>query len=86
MELVMRAWSAASLGLLVLGMVLWLRAPGGDVSEMALGAGLVLLMTTPVLKLLSVLADEIRARDWRFALLGFAVLLLLGGSVMVALR
>jgi predicted permease len=86
METFLRAWSAASLGLLVLGMAMWLRAPHGERTEIALGAGLVLLMTTPVLKLLSVLADEIRARDWRFALLGVAVLMLLGGSVMLALR
>jgi hypothetical protein len=86
METVLRAWSAASLGLLVLGMVLWLAAPYGERTDVALGGGLVLLMTTPVLKLLSVLADEVRARDFRFALLGVVVLVLLGGSVMVALR
>jgi hypothetical protein len=86
METFLRAWSAASLGLLVLGMAMWLRAPLGERTEIALGAGLVLLMTTPVLKLLSVLLDEIRARDWRFALLGVVVLMLLGGSVMLALR
>ena len=86
MEQILRAWSAASLGLLVLGMVLWLAVPSGERTDVALGAGLVLLMTTPVVKLLSVLVDEVRARDWKFALLGMVVLLLLGGSVIVALR
>ena len=86
METFLRAWSAATLGLLVLGMAMWLLAPLGERTGIALGAGLILLMTTPVLKLLSVLVDEIRARDWRFALLGVVVLLLLGGSVMLALR
>lgn len=86
MDVLLRAWSAASLGLLVMGMALWLRAPLGERTNLALGAGLVLLMTTPVLKLLSVLIDEIRARDWRFALLGVIVLFLLGGSVMLAVR
>jgi hypothetical protein len=86
MEVVLRAWSTASLLLLVIGMVLWLRAPLAERTDMALGAGLLLLVTTPVLKLVSVLIEEIRARDWRFALLGIAVLLLLGGSVMLALR
>ena len=86
METFLRAWSAASLGLLVLGMAMWLLAPLGERTDLALGAGLLLLMTTPVLKLISVLADEIRARDWRFALLGVVVLFLLGGSVMLALR
>lgn len=86
MEQVLRAWSAASVGLLVLGMALWLAAPSGERTDVALGAGLVLLITTPVVKLLSVLVDEVRARDWKFALLGMVVLLLLGGSVIVALR
>jgi hypothetical protein len=86
METLLHASSAASLGLLVVGMVLWLWAPLGDRAELALGAGLVLLMMTPVLKLLSVLADEVRARDWRFVALGVVVLVLLGGSVMLALR
>ena len=86
MDVILRAWSAASLGLLVLGMILWLVAPLGDRTHLTLGAGLVLLLTTPVLKLLSVLVDEIRARDWRFALLGVVVLLLLGGSVVLAFR
>jgi hypothetical protein len=86
MDVLLRAWSAASLGLLVVGMALWLRAPLGDQTSVALGAGLMLLMATPVLKLLSVLVDEIRARDWRFAALGVGVLLLLGASVMLAFR
>ena len=86
MDTVVRAWSAASLGLLVIGMLLWLWAPLGDRTHVALGAGLVLLMTTPVLRVLSVLGDEVRARDWRFAALGMVVLLLLGGSVLLAFR
>ena len=84
MEVVLRVWSRLSLALLVLGMALWLQAPLGDRTDLALNMGLVLLLATPVVKLLSVLLDEVRARDWRFALLGVAVLALLGGSVALA--
>jgi hypothetical protein len=86
MELLLRAWWGVALAHLLVGMVLWLQAPLEDRADMPLGMGLVLLMAAPVLKLLSVLIDEVRARDWRFALLGFAVLMLLGGSVMLAMR
>jgi hypothetical protein len=85
MEQVMRLWSAVSLGALFVGMLLWLGSPLGEYTNTALGMGLLLLMVTPVLKLLSVMIDEVRARDWRFAGLGFVVLALLGGSVMLAL-
>lgn len=85
MELLMRAWWGVALVHLAVGMLLWLQAPLGDRSDTPLGIGLVLLMATPVLKLLSVLTDEIRARDWWFAALGLTVLGLLGGSVMLAL-
>jgi hypothetical protein len=81
MEIVLRAWSGTSVALLVIGMVLWLQAPRGDGADLALGTGLVLLMATPVVKLVSVLLDEVRARDWRFVMLGLLVLALLAGSV-----
>ena len=86
MDAILRAWSTATVGLLVVGMILWLWTPLAERTDLALGTGLVLLMTTPVLKLLSVLIDEIRARDWRFVLLGLVVVLLLCGSVMLAFR
>jgi hypothetical protein len=84
MEMVLRVWSGLSLALLVLGMALWLQAPFGDPADLVLNIGLVLLLATPVVKLLSVLLDEVRARDWGFAALGLAVLALLGGSVTLA--
>ena len=84
MEAMLRVGSGTSLILLVAGLVLWLREPGGDGTDLLLNAGLVLLMVTPVTRLLSALTEEIRARDWRFAALGFAVLALLGCSVVIS--
>ena len=82
----MRVWSGVSVALLLIGMLLWLRSPAGEYTNTALGMGLLLLMVTPVLKLLSVMIDEVRARDWRFAALGVAVLTLLAGSIALAAR
>lgn len=84
MEAVVRVGSGVSLVLLVAGLVLWLREPLGERTELVLNTGLVLLMVTPVSRLLSALTEEIRARDWRFAALGFAVLALLACSVMIS--
>jgi predicted permease len=86
METVLRAWSTASIALLLVGMVLWFYAPHHTATSLVLDGGLVLLLATPVVKLVSVLADEIRAREWRFAGLGVAVLLLLAGSAMLAFQ
>jgi uncharacterized membrane protein len=84
MEAVLRVGSGVSLVLLVAGLLLWLREPLGERTELVLNTGLVLLMVTPVSRLLSAVTEEIRARDWRFAALGFAVLALLGCSVMIS--
>jgi hypothetical protein len=86
MEQIMRVWSSVTVALLLIGMLLWLRSPAGEYTNTALGMGLFLLMVTPVLKLLSVMIDEVRARDWRFAALGVAVLALLAGSIALAAR
>ena len=40
------------------------------------------LIVLPVVNVLGVLADEIRRRDWNFALLAVAVLLLLGYALV----
>jgi uncharacterized membrane protein len=81
----LRVGTGISLALLVAGMLLWVATPGTR-ADLVLNAGLVLLLATPVMKLLSVIADELRARDWRFAALGLAVLALLAGSVAIAVN
>jgi uncharacterized membrane protein len=86
MDTALRICTGCSMVLLVAGSLLWLASPVGDRTDIVLNTGLALLMATPVARLLSALLQEIRARDWRFAALGFAVLGLLACSVVLALE
>lgn len=83
METLVRISTWMSIALLATGMVVWSIAPG-DVGLLVLHVGLVLLMATPVTRLVGVLVEEIRAREWRFVALGVAVLVLLCGSVLIS--
>jgi len=49
-----------------------------------LTVGLLALMATPVARLLAAIAQETRAREWRFAALGLAVLALLACSIAIS--
>ena len=70
---------------LVLAVGLALRLAGaGDTAWLVLQAGLVLLMATPVVRLLWALMAEVRAREWRFVALGVMVLVMLFGSYLVS--
>ena len=84
MEIVVRIGTWVSVALLTAGMLLWIVSPAGTLAEMMLNSGLVLLMATPVARLVAALVEEIRVREWRFAALGVVVLLLLCGSVVIS--
>ncbi len=74
--------------LLAVGMIAWLATRGEPTpfAMAALSGGLGVLAAMPVARLILVIAEEIKARDWRFVTLGVLVLLLLTGSVAVSLR
>lgn len=76
LEAVLTAGLAASAALLLYG----LAAGGG-----ALRAGLVLLILTPVARVIAVTAGFLYARDWPFAALCLAVLGVLASSAWVGL-
>ena len=88
MTFVLRAGSIVSTMLLGIGIVLALAAPEPSEARRAAPAllmgGLIILMATPVANLLVALVDEIAAREWSFVAAGAIVLLLLGGSLLVA--
>ena len=85
MGLAVRVGSTISTVLLTLGMAAALVASDGRAGDLLLMAGLAILMMTPVAHLLIALADEIAAKEWAFVAAGALVLLLLAGSVIVAL-
>jgi hypothetical protein len=69
--------------LLTVGLVLSL-ANVQRAAEVCLSGGLILLMATPVWRLLWALFEEIRAREWRFVALGVVVIGLLFGSYLLS--
>lgn len=78
LERVLVAGLVASAGVLLAGLALG--------SPRLLLAGLVLLILTPVARVLAVTAGFAYARDWVFAALSFAVLLVLATGTFVGLR
>jgi uncharacterized membrane protein len=84
-DAVLRASSIVTAIALTCGLAAWMVQPGGRGSDLVLNAGLLLLMAMPVVQLVSAIGEEIRAREWRFAIVGAAALLLLGGSLAVSL-
>jgi uncharacterized membrane protein len=72
MERVLRAATWLAAGMLVVGLVLWLAGVPPAVPLMH--AGLWLLITTPVSRVVMALAAYVVQRDWTFALLTAVVL------------
>lgn len=69
--------------LLAVGLALWL-AGATSPATVTLNTGLIILMATPVVRLVWALVEEVRAREWRFVALGVVVLVLLFGSLLVS--
>jgi uncharacterized membrane protein len=67
------------------GLFLWMAAPASQVGLHLLRAGLVVLMVTPVMRVLVSFAQYLHDRDWLFAALTGTVLLVLAGSLVSAL-
>lgn len=73
--------SAVCLGL---GLVTWFTAGATAFSGGALTLGLLILMATPILRVLVSLVAYIRMRDWFFVGTTVAVFVLLGITVLLA--
>ena len=76
---------AISTALLALGLVLQLTT-GGPLASTLLQAGLLVLMGTPMARVLLSCLEYVRQRDWFFAVSGLAVLVVLGITVWQATR
>jgi hypothetical protein len=75
---------AASTALLASGLAVWLLRPG-PVAARLLEAGLLALMLTPALRLVTTLSDDVRRRDRTAAATTLAVMVILGLSLTWAL-
>lgn len=75
--------SAASL---LCGLILYLLVPDAAATSWFLGLGLMVLMATPLLRVVVSLAEYVRIRDWIFVLTTIAVLVELTVTIVYALR
>ena len=70
---------------LLAGLVLWALDAAPAVAARLLNAGLLILMATPLLRVVVSLVEYARMRDWFFVLTTLAVLSILCVSVAIAL-
>jgi uncharacterized membrane protein len=71
---------------LAVGLALWMAGGYSVAANRVLAAGLIVLMGTPILRVVVSLVEYLRMRDWLFAATTVVVLAVLMGAVAVALR
>jgi uncharacterized membrane protein len=76
----------ASTGLLAAGLLLQLLAVEAGVAARLTQAGLIVLMATPVARVVASVVEYAVERDWLFAMLTTTVLIILLGSLAVSMR
>ena len=74
--------SAALLGA---GLALWLVDPAASRTDWLLNAGLIVLMATPILRVIVSVAEYVRLRQWFFVAITLVVLAELTVTVVAAL-
>jgi len=82
---VLRAGVIASSACLATGLLVFLATGGTSVSAFLLNAGIIVLLATPVARVIVSTIQYVIERDWAFATLTFVVLLELVASAVAAL-
>ena len=75
----------ASAALLSAGLIFWLLNPGAPRTGWLLNAGLIVLMATPILRVIVSVVEYVRVKQWFFVLVTLIVLGELAVTVAVAL-
>ena len=70
---------------LAVGLIMWMSGAYREAANQVLAAGLIVLMATPILRVVVSLVEYLRMRDWLFAATTIVVLAVLMGAVAVAL-
>jgi uncharacterized membrane protein len=83
--IVLRAGVIISSTCLSIGLLLWLTTGGGQVATILLNVGIVVLLGTPLARVVVSTVEYVIERDWTFATLTFIVLLELVASAVAAL-
>ena len=79
----LHAGIVVSTSLLALGLLLALTTPGAP-ADLLLHAGLLVLMATPMARVLLSCAEYVRQRDWLFAASALGVLIVLAVTIWQA--
>jgi uncharacterized membrane protein len=77
---------AVSALLLAIGLTAWLLDPHRSAALWLLNAGLIVLMATPILRVIVSFAEYVSMRQWFFAAVTMVVLVELSVTVLVALN
>ena len=77
---------AISAAILAVGLALFLATPDAPATRHLLNAGLLVLMATPMLRVLLSIVEYVRMGDWFFAGITIAVVAELSVAVLSALR
>ena len=83
---VFRAGTMASGSMLAVGLLVSFLRPSSHAAEFLLGGGVIVLLVTPVARVLASFLDYLWRRDWWFALWTAIVLALLASSFLTALH
>jgi uncharacterized membrane protein len=83
--IVLRAGAVTSTTLLSLGLLFLLAAPSRPLGSWMATVGLLILIATPVARVVTSVVQYAAERDWLFAILTAMVLVVLLGSLLVAL-
>jgi uncharacterized membrane protein len=71
--------------LLAAGLAMWLADPSGAQAAWSLNAGLLVLIATPIMRVVVSFTEYVRMRDWLFVAMTLVVLAELSLTVAVAL-
>jgi len=77
---------ATAASLLLIGLVLWALDATATFATWLLNAGLIVLMATPILRVVVSIVEYARAKDWFFVTTTLAVLTVLLVSIALALK
>jgi len=82
---ILRVGAYGSVALLLLGLLLWAAVPGG-IGIQVMRVGVLVLMSTPMVRIVTLLFVYLRARDWKYALISFVVLLIVLASSLLGIN
>jgi uncharacterized membrane protein len=77
---------AVSAALLSLGLLLLILSPNGPAAGHFLASGLIILMATPMLRVVLSIVEYVRMGEWLFVLITVVVFIELAAGVVYALR